>query len=269
MRLIPELLEKLRQNTGSIPWLTPISKRFLTSGKGNVAMMFGLMFLPMMAAVGAAFDYARVARAENILANALDAAILAVGKQLPLTEPEVLVVANNYMKLNLANQNVFSNLTTVEVLSLDNKFVELKATNSLPTTIMQLFNEDLSQIEVSAEVNKSFPGLEVVMVLDNTGSMSGQKLVDLKSAATSMVNDLFGNAGVASHLRIALVPFADYVNIKATTPDYLGNVPNFNVNSAIDPLDVDPLLPKSSQDTYIATHYTGTAWNWMDVTESL
>ena len=70
-------------------------------------MMFGLMFLPLMAAVGVAFDYSRIARAETMLANALDAAILAVGKRLPLTESQALDVSNNYMQLNMADQTVF------------------------------------------------------------------------------------------------------------------------------------------------------------------
>ena len=49
------------------------------------------------------------------------------------------------------------------------------------------------------------------MVLDNTGSMSGAKLEDLKTAATKLTNQILQN-GDGVH-KIGLVPFAQYVNV--------------------------------------------------------
>jgi len=266
MRLKPNLLAALRQKAGLKPRLSRKTCNFINSENGNVAMMFGLMFLPLMASVGVAFDYARIARAETLLANALDAAILAVGKQLPLSEADALEVANSYMQLNMDGQTIFANDPVITVVDIDAKHIKIKATNTLPNAIMGIFGHDTSHLEVIAEVNKSFPGLEVVMVLDNTGSMGGTKIADLKTAATSMVDDLFGEAIIGDHLRIGLVPFAEKVNIKTTTANYLNNTPDFGVNSVIDPLQADPYASKSVQDNFIATYYTGTAWEWMDIT---
>ena len=49
---------------------------FARSRSGNVAMMFGLAILPLMAAVGMAIDYSRIADARTRLNGAADAATL-------------------------------------------------------------------------------------------------------------------------------------------------------------------------------------------------
>ena len=60
--------------------------------------------------------------------------------------------------------------------------------------------------------------MEVVMVLDNTGSMgdkvgSTRKIDALQSAATTLVNILFGTDTELAYVKIGLVPFANAVNI--------------------------------------------------------
>src|SRR4029453_14863798 len=60
--------------------------------------------------------------------------------------------------------------------------------------------------------------MEVVMVLDNTGSrdakVGGTKKIDaLKSASNTLVDILFGKDTQSKFLKISVVPFANAVNI--------------------------------------------------------
>ena len=53
--------------------------------------------------------------------------------------------------------------------------------------------------------------LELALVLDTTGSMSGSKLTTLKTASKSLVTTLTNDKG--AEVKIAVVPFANYVNV--------------------------------------------------------
>ncbi len=76
-------------------------------------------------------------------------------------------------------------------------------------------------VRESVEITREITGLEVVMVLDNTGSMSGNaspgisRIAALRTAAVDMVSILSGGEMFPPYLRMGLVPFVTTVNIRA------------------------------------------------------
>jgi hypothetical protein len=63
-------------------------------------------------------------------------------------------------------------------------------------------------------VSKEATGLEVALVFDNTGSMASQsRLSTLKVAANDFVEILFGPRDEADTLKVAVVPFSQFVNV--------------------------------------------------------
>jgi hypothetical protein len=63
-------------------------------------------------------------------------------------------------------------------------------------------------------VSKEATGLEVALVFDNTGSMGSQsRLSTLKVAANDFVEILFGPRDEADTLKVAVVPFSQFVNV--------------------------------------------------------
>jgi Mg-chelatase subunit ChlD len=69
-------------------------------------------------------------------------------------------------------------------------------------------------MHAQAIITKKERNIELVMVLDTTGSMSsGGKITALKSAAKQMVSTLFAGNDSSSTVKIGVVPFAAAVNI--------------------------------------------------------
>jgi Flp pilus assembly protein TadG len=74
MTILRQIGTILRHKTG----------QFVQNRDGNVAMLFGLALLPIMATTGAAIDYSRASDARTQLQNAIDSTALAVAKTSPL-----------------------------------------------------------------------------------------------------------------------------------------------------------------------------------------
>ena len=89
------------------------------------------------------------------------------------------------------------------------------AAYQIPTsgTRSQLFRSGEKMVVPTTTTAVREGKLEVVMVLDNTGSMSGSKLEALKTAANSLVNLLYENTDNVNRLKIGLVPFSSSVRV--------------------------------------------------------
>jgi Flp pilus assembly protein TadG len=77
-----------------------------------------------------------------------------------------------------------------------------------------------STIQANATVVRALNNVEVALVLDNTGSMTGQKMIDLKSAASTLVDTLAVAAarpgGDPNPVKISLIPYTMTVNVGPT-----------------------------------------------------
>ena len=95
----------------------------------------------------------------------------------------------------------------------DGDMINVSATAEIPTAFLGITGKDKWTITVNSGVYRKETKLEVVMVLDNTGSMAGSKLAAMKSAANTLVDTLFGSDQVSDKVKIGLVPFANAVNV--------------------------------------------------------
>ncbi len=78
---------------------------------------------------------------------------------------------------------------------------------------MRIFgNRDL-EVTVTAEAEIADNPVEIALVLDNTGSMEGDKLAALNTAAKDLIDKAFETPGADQNVKISIVPFAEYVNV--------------------------------------------------------
>ena len=73
----------------------PCFRLFARNTKGNVAVLFGLALIPIMIAIGGAVDYGRALLVRERMADAADAAALAIGSWAGLTDAELKAKAQN------------------------------------------------------------------------------------------------------------------------------------------------------------------------------
>ena len=190
-------------------------KRFFRANKGATALIFSVMAVPVMALAAGVVDYGKALRVKSELIATLDAAVLAATQAYALddsvdTEQIIMdFVSKNYTD---SGKVLLSSELVVNAPDIDeNNELSVQLNVKVPTDFLTLvgFNEFDFALNSSAIVGGM--DLEIALVLDNTGSMSGSKIADLKVAATDLVNTLMTDGN--DKVQIAVVPFSSAVNI--------------------------------------------------------
>lgn len=189
-----------------------LTKKFLKDTSGNIAIMAAAAILPLIFSVGIAVDYSRMAHAQSTLQSAADSAALAAAVQTTLPKAKRKKIAENMMAANYQDYPIQS----IDVHFNDDK-VTVKPVVNLPMAFSGIFGKSSVKIEVFSETVLATEELEVVLVLDISGSMnatlsSGKKRIDvLKESANMLLSKLeaMGN----TKIKAAIVPFTMNVNI--------------------------------------------------------
>ncbi|PIW32023.1 MAG: pilus assembly protein TadG [Rhodobacterales bacterium CG15_BIG_FIL_POST_REV_8_21_14_020_59_13] len=210
-------------------------RAFIRDTRGNVAMLFSLMLVPIVVMGGGAVDFNQAMNARARLAESLDAAALAVGSSPRLLPQDAVSLAQAIVAANYPAYEI-GNLGPVNVEIDDtNNIVILSGTSRVQTAFLGLIGIDHLTVNWETEVRRARTALELVMVLDNTGSMSGSKISALREAALMLTDILHDNADDPTMLEIGLVPFSSTVNVgsqfeRAWWLDPDGTAPNHSNN---------------------------------------
>ncbi len=200
----------------------PLFSSFLQAREGAVLPIVGFAVMALFGSTGIAIDMSRAQIVQTRLSNALDAAGLAAGSV--ANSGDIQATADKYFAANFPAGYMGSTIGAVTITpNADNSVLTLDVSGTVDTTIMQLFGVETVAVSAHSEVTRASRGLEIVMVLDNTGSMSGTPLTELKSAATTMVNILYGDNETTDNLWIGLVPFSQAVNIGTSRASWTSN----------------------------------------------
>ena len=117
------------------------------------------------------------------------AAGLAVGSSDPTGDLDQ--VFRRYFEANFPSHELGApfNLT----MTIDGPDIRISASARVDTTFLKLIHKDTIEVHAEAKIVRDTKGLEVVLVMDNTGSMASYgRMTALKAAATDLVNILFG-----------------------------------------------------------------------------
>ncbi len=192
--------------------------RFGRLRDANIAINFALAIIPLIIAAGTGIDLSRALIVHSRLSSALDAAGLAVGKAVSLTQQESDALAQAFFTANYPASalGVPGNVTT----TISGQSVTLSVSATVPTTFMQIAGFQHLDVDATSTITREATGLELALVLDTTGSMStNNKIGTLKTAATDLVDTLFGSSVYPQNLKIGIVPFADAVRVDTATFD--------------------------------------------------
>lgn len=190
-------------------------KAFGRDRRGAVAPVLAVAAVPLVAAIGLSVDGARGWLLKSRLSQALDAAGLAGGRVIlsPTRDDDIRM----FFTANLPPQFMHATVTGPNIsVDADSTTINLSATASIPTMFMRLVGVDTLTVGASTEVKRTDRGMELVLVMDNTGSMStNDRIGKMKTAAADLVNILYGTRETMPNFWISLVPYAATVNIGA------------------------------------------------------
>jgi Flp pilus assembly protein TadG len=191
-------------------------RHFQRSESGVIGVIFGLALIPMMGLTSVAVDYGRVSATRSRIAAAADAAALATVKATGAFEQRKRV-GEGALRGNIPfnDPNVEYTIAISQVIK-DNVDTGARVVVSgrLKTSMMNVIGIQTIAFSVSAEATNDANELtDVVFVLDTTDSMQGSRLATLKSSTTALLSDFESRRGSPDQIRVAVVPFAQYVNI--------------------------------------------------------
>lgn len=237
---------------------------FLDRKEGSVATIFAVSLVPVVIAAGIGIDVSRALSSRGNLQDALDVTALALA-HMPSnsTQEQLDAKANAWMTANLHDGNMAAPTVTV---TMTKGQLALDATSKVTTTLTAIAGYKEMPIAAHSTVKWGLGHVEVALVLDNTGSMSGTKLSRLKTAALDLVTTLEESVSGADDtaLKISVVPFSTTVRLssdsttlntyksaswmKAKMPTAYGDdlfVNNNNVNNSQDRFDLFSTLGTS------------------------
>ena len=188
-----------------------LKSRFARNVKGNISTLFAFSLIPIAGVAGAGVDYSRAVETRNQLQHAADAAALAGGRSLVDGGRNFKKRGRKSFKENYKNAKYADKVKFRIKKIKDGVRVDVSA--RIDTTFLAIVGYKTIDMKVFSEIGVSNTKLEVALVLDNTGSMQGRKINTLKKSARALVKAVMRKKGKNKHTRIAVVPFADYVNI--------------------------------------------------------
>ena len=224
-----------------------LAHRLNRSNSGNVAMMFALLAIPLTGAVGLAIDMGRTYHVAMHTQGALDAAALAAGRVAQVEKTDTLNKANKAASAYFdqakptdvvetkiafspnAQQTAFTVTATSWVrtpfLSVLNLFSPKSSADDAPLACKGNYygcSKLVSTATAEICLNCSDVGggnaddgtsLGISMMLDLTGSMSGDKIVDLQAAAKDLIDIVVWGDQSKYTSKVALAPFAPAVHV--------------------------------------------------------
>ncbi|MBI2717725.1 MAG: VWA domain-containing protein [Rhizobiales bacterium] len=246
---------------------------FLGDCAGNITMMSAISAIPVVVIAGASIDYARITADSAAFSAAVDSALVAVvasdrasltglsGGQTSARMAELTTFATSYVKTNYQSSTAVEKSISVS-LAITDSDVTITAKHTLPTSLMSLAGISDLQETLTSTIKKAARPVELVMVMDTTGSMGTTYMAQARTAAHNLMNKIYGGTATAKpdspNIRVGLVPFSAAVRLNTSAYDFNWSWIDTAGNSSVSRLNFsDP-----SWHNYFAwTKLSNTAWN--------
>jgi len=193
-------------------------RRFLARADGSIAVVAAIIIVVLGIGTGLAVDYARGAQTRSAVAQALDAAAIAVARGLAtgeITQAQAQARAQALFEANLDNNRLTDVAVASFVATIDPRAgtIRLSAQTTMPSTFLNIAGISELKAGAASEVQYELTDIEMALVLDVTGSMRGSKIAALRLAAADAINILLPAGGTSDRVRIGVVPFSCAVNV--------------------------------------------------------
>ncbi len=201
--------------------------RIVNDCRGATLPMMAVGLIPVLAAIGSAVDLGRIYMVRSQMQTGVDAGAMAGARSFGLTNQRTDQV-NNYFYANIPDGYLgsdemvpASDFQTVRGINR----VKVDAETELPLVFMRIFGFRTSHIEVTATAEMQPKPLEVMVVLDDTGSMqtalgSGSRMSALKTAMYDFIDILHQGQTRRADLAMGFVTYTVTTNVGKILQDH-------------------------------------------------
>ena len=234
----------------------------------NVLVITAAAVIPMIALAGSAIDISRVYLAKNRLQAACDSGVLAGRKAMTTLVYTTAAQnrANAMFNFNFDDNDYRSTDTEFNAIADAEGKLDGEASTTLPMLVMDMLGFADRDIVVDCSADIQVPNIDIVFVLDVTGSMSetidGTRKIDALKSATigfydSIATAMAGNT--RTRVRYGFVPYSQAVNSSELFVPYA----NFDDLGQVSRNHLIDTMPVQSRVANFTTPVTGsgyTAW---------
>ena len=236
-----------------------------------MALVAAALF-PLLGLIGGGIDIGRGYLSQSRLQQACDSGVLAARKRLG-TEvavsgvvPEGAVAAGQrFFNLNFRNGAYGTEDRSFEMTLEDDYSISGRATVDVPTTLMAIFGFGEMPVTVECQAQLNMSNMDVMMVLDTTGSMAmtnpgdtQPKIAVLRDTIRSFYAQIEANRSANARVRYGFVPYSSNVNV-----GYL-----LRSGWMVDEMTIQARVADEKSKKSVATPVSGTATSLAPTTSS-
>ena len=198
-----------------------LAKHFLSARGGNFAIATAAVVSVLAMGAGFALNVTQMTLTRSNLIQALDSAVTSTARDLTtgkISEEDARPLILTFLQVNGGTGFAAQERITLDSVVVDRsaRTVTARAAVELDVAFALFGTGRTQRIEVESSALYSDKKIEVAMMLDVTGSMAGQRIKDLQSAARNAVDTFLTGQDVKDpRVRVAIIPYADAVNVGA------------------------------------------------------
>lgn len=189
-------------------------RSFMADRRGNAIVVFAFSAFVIIVATGGALDFTRAQTERSRLQDAADAATLRATSLTEVSEAEQQAAADKTFELNQGSSGLhIVSRTLSKVVSGNNTDLTYNVEAELDTVFLHMVGFKTLPLSVVSKAQAQLRKSEIVLVLDATGSMQGDRMTHLKTSVETVLNELDNGSGNKSGTKVGIVPFNTQVRI--------------------------------------------------------
>ncbi len=224
--------------------------------------------IPLIGMVGGAVDMSRAYLVKSRLQQACDAGTLAARKEMAGAVNMQSGVPTNatstgeaFFDANFSDGQFGSTDLVFDMAPGSDTRLDGSASVTLPLTLMAVFGLSETRVSVDCSAELNLPNIDVVLVLDQSGSMNASRMSALREAVFAFYDQIHDVKPEDGRVRIGIVPYSGAVRVGALlrekNPDYLADSWTYQTREAV----FRRLLPLDMTNLY-STDENHFRWNW-------
>ncbi|RJG43511.1 TadE/TadG family type IV pilus assembly protein [Mesorhizobium sp. DCY119] len=245
---------------------------FAKNRSGNFTLMAAVSMSVLLLTIGFGINVAQSLNVKSSLQSALDSAVTSTARDLTtgtIEEKDARRMVEAFLSANSTSRFSTNDRFVLDQLVVDRTARTISATAHANVVLaFPMFNIGDPRVGTESAAVYSDVNVEVAMMLDLTGSMkkagTDDKLGDLQKAATRAVETLLSGQNLNDRVRVALVPYANSVNVGAAIAEKAVYIEKNEADRGKVVSNADPRNVTSSGRDYCATERKGTAYVYTD-----